>query len=253
MNRGSPAAARRLPGGCPAAARRGDGLSGGGPSGWGEPLGWREPRARVAGARREPAFVAAGKSRPSTGDDRLSGAGCGAPMALAFWHVRKTPRTRRSAAERSPTPGVAISAAERRDGRARRGCGQLAGGSRGVASGGSGASSRALALRHAVGTALTRSPKGCHAERHAESGESDQRMGRRMVGGSVRHGPLFAAAAFTGLVLVGDEADYALPMAAAAAVGSGLGGAYRVLRPKRKKAPAWPVTAAPPGVSPEVV
>jgi hypothetical protein len=56
----------------------------------------------------------------------------------------------------------------------------------------------------------------------------------------------FAAAAFTGLALMNDDADFALPMAAAAAVGCGIGAVIRVLWPRKAKEPAWPVSAAPP-------
>ena len=57
----------------------------------------------------------------------------------------------------------------------------------------------------------------------------------------------FATAAFTGLVLLDREADYALPMAAAVAVGGGIGQVIRVLWPKKAREPAWPATAPPPG------
>lgn len=57
----------------------------------------------------------------------------------------------------------------------------------------------------------------------------------------------FAISTFAGLVLLNRGADFALPMAAAVAVGAGLGQAYRVLWPKPEKAPAWPTSTPPPG------
>ena len=57
----------------------------------------------------------------------------------------------------------------------------------------------------------------------------------------------FAAAAFTGLVVLDHDADYALPMAAAVAVGGGIGQVIRMLWPKKAREAAWPATAPPPG------
>ena len=61
----------------------------------------------------------------------------------------------------------------------------------------------------------------------------------------------FAAAAYTGLVLLDRDADYALPMAAATAVGAGIGQVILILRPKKVREPAWPATAAPPPGRPD--
>jgi len=64
----------------------------------------------------------------------------------------------------------------------------------------------------------------------------------------------FAGAAFTGLVLLDHHADYALPMAAAVAVGGGIGQVIRMLWPKKPKKPkqaAWPATTAPPHGRPD--
>lgn len=56
----------------------------------------------------------------------------------------------------------------------------------------------------------------------------------------------FATAAFVGLVLLDDDPAYALPMAAAFALGGGLGQLMTMRWPRKAKPPAWPTEAAPP-------
>lgn len=56
----------------------------------------------------------------------------------------------------------------------------------------------------------------------------------------------FATAAFVGLVLLDDDAAYALPMACAFALGGGMGHLIRMRWPKKARPPAWPANAAPP-------
>jgi hypothetical protein len=61
----------------------------------------------------------------------------------------------------------------------------------------------------------------------------------------------FAVSAFMSLVLLDRDLDYALPMAAAVAVGGGLGQALGVLWPRKKRQPAWQATTAPPPGRPD--
>lgn len=56
----------------------------------------------------------------------------------------------------------------------------------------------------------------------------------------------FAGSAFAGLVLLDHDADFALPMAAAVAVGSGSGQLIRMLWPKRTNTSPPLANAAPP-------
>lgn len=61
----------------------------------------------------------------------------------------------------------------------------------------------------------------------------------------------FAGAAFAGLVLLDHDAEYTLAMAAAVAVGGGVGQVIRMLWPKKHRELAWPATTAPPPGRPD--